>query len=132
MVANKPDQRIAVLVVEDEALVRMMVADTLEEAGFNVIEACHAADALLFLEARPDIAVAVTDVEMPPGAMNGFELARLIRARHSNVQVLIVSGRMSPEPGELPEGGRFLHKPVRPEALVKMVQALLKEGSPPR
>ncbi len=121
----------SVLVVEDEALVRMMVADTLEEAGYNVIEACHAADALLFLKARPDIVITVTDVEMPPGAMNGFELARLIRERHPNVRVLIVSGRMSPEPGELPEGGRFLHKPVRPETLVRMVQTLLSEVSPP-
>src|SRR5215210_2074305 len=68
-----------VLVAEDEALVRMMTVDVLEEAGCAVIEAANAEAALSVLDERSDVQVLVTDVEMPPGPVNGIELARLTR-----------------------------------------------------
>jgi CheY-like chemotaxis protein len=67
-----------VLVVVDETLVRMFMADFLDEAGFKVFEAVNADEALTVLKARPDVQVVVTDIEMPAGSMNGLRLARSI------------------------------------------------------
>jgi CheY-like chemotaxis protein len=57
--------RQVVLIVEDEALVRMTAVDMVEEAGFEVLEATNADEAILLLEARRDITVVFTDIEMP-------------------------------------------------------------------
>jgi CheY-like chemotaxis protein len=57
----------------------MTLADVLDDAGFKVIEAAHADEALRVLVAVPDIQAVVTDVEMPAGSINGFELARRVR-----------------------------------------------------
>ncbi len=116
--------RRTVLVVEDEVLVRMMLADVLDEAGFRVIEAANADEALRVMSAIPDVSAVVTDVEMPGGSLNGFELARRIRAEW-NIGVLIASGRQAPRPGELPEGSHFVAKPVYPETLVSLIRTLL-------
>jgi CheY-like chemotaxis protein len=92
-----------VLVVEDEVLVRMMLADVLDEAGFRVIEAAHADEALSVLTALPEVQAVVTDVEMPGGSMNGFALAREVRTQRPDIGVLIASGRAAPNLGDLPE-----------------------------
>jgi CheY-like chemotaxis protein len=116
--------RRTVLVVEDEVLVRMMLADVLDDAGFRVIEAANADEALRVLSAVPEVAAVVTDVEMPGGSINGFELARRIRAEW-NIGVLIASGRQAPRQGELPEGSHFVAKPVYPDTLVSLIRTLL-------
>jgi CheY-like chemotaxis protein len=72
------EPRMVVLVVVDETLVRMFMADFLDEAGFKVFEAVNADEALTVLKARPDVQVVVTDIEMPAGSMNGLRLARSI------------------------------------------------------
>ncbi len=114
-----------VLVVEDEALVRMTLVDVLDDAGFNVIEAVHADDALQVLQSAPDIQAVVTDVEMPKGSINGFELARRVRTDRQDIGILIVSGRVAPKQGELPEGALFIGKPVDPDTLVKLLNNVL-------
>jgi CheY-like chemotaxis protein len=114
-----------ILVVEDEALVRMTLVDVLEDAGFKVIEAVHADEALRVLKAVSDIHGMVTDVEMPRGSINGFELARYVRDSRQDIGVLIASGRATPKPGDLPEGALFIRKPVHPETLVRMLKTLL-------
>ena len=64
-----------VIVVEDDALIRMVAADVLADAGFTVIEAGHAGEALALLEAHASgIHVLFTDIQMP-GAMDGLALA---------------------------------------------------------
>jgi CheY-like chemotaxis protein len=100
MPENKPDIRALILVVEDEALVRMMLVDVLDDAGFKVMEAAHADEALHILAAAPDVQVVVTDVEMPRGSINGFELARRVREDRQDIGVLIASGRVAPHPGD--------------------------------
>ncbi len=75
------EPRMVVLVVEDETLVRMFMADFLDEAGFKVFEAVHADEALTVLQARPDIQAVITDIEMPAGSMNGLKLAQTIQER---------------------------------------------------
>jgi len=125
MPGPKAPARPLILVVEDEALVRMTLVDVLEDPGFKVIEAAHAGEALRVLRAVTGIDAVVTDVEMPQGSINGFELARRIRTNRQEIGVLIASGRAAPKPGDLPEGALFLGKPVHPETLVRLLKTLL-------
>jgi CheY-like chemotaxis protein len=125
-----PHTRPLILVVEDEALVRMTLVDVLEDAGFKVIEAVHADEALRVLKAVSSIDAVVTDVEMPRGSIDGFELARRVRTDRQEIGVLIASGRAAPKPGDLPDGALFIGKPVHPETLVRLIERLL--GPTPR
>ena len=120
-----PNTRPLILVVEDETLVRMTLVDVLEDAGFKVIEAVHADEALQVLKAVSGIDAVVTDVEMPRGSINGFELAQRVRTDRQEIGVLIASGRAAPKPGDLPEGALFIGKPVHPETLVRLIRSLL-------
>ncbi len=110
----------AVLIVEDEPLVRSVMADALLEEGFTVLEASNTAEALLALEAQPDIAVVLTDVEMPPGA-RGFDLATEASKRWPHVRAVVTSGRTWPGPGDMPGSAVFLPKPWTSEILVQCV-----------
>jgi two-component system, response regulator PdtaR len=112
-----------VLVVEDEALIRMLAVDVLEEAGFEVIEAPSADYAVLVLDKRDDIRVVFTDVDMP-GRLNGFQLARHIQDHHHRVRVIIGSGKCRPAPNDIAPGTRFLQKPYALEVLVREVRRL--------
>ncbi len=120
-----PNTRPLILVVEDETLVRMTLVDVLEDAGFKVIEAVHADEALRVLRAVSGIEAVVTDVEMPQGNINGFELARKVRKDRQEIGVLIASGRAAPKPGDLPDGALFIGKPVHPDTLVQLIRRLL-------
>lgn len=120
-----PNTRPLILVVEDETLVRMTLVDVLEDAGFKVIEAVHADEALRVLRAVSGIEAVVTDVEMPQGNINGFELARKVRKDRQEIGVLIASGRAAPKPGDLPDEALFIGKPVHPDTLVQLIRRLL-------
>jgi DNA-binding NtrC family response regulator len=112
-----------VLVVEDEALVRMLAVDVLEEAGFEVIEASTADYAVLVLDKREDIRVVFTDVDMP-GRLDGFQLARHVQDHHHRVRVIIGSGKCRPGPNDVAPGTIFLQKPYPLEVLVREVRRL--------
>lgn len=113
-----------VLVVEDEAVVRLDAIETLREAGFHVIEAANADEAISILEARPDIRVVVTDIQMP-GSMDGLKLAATIRDRWPPIALIVTSGRVSVQQRDLPERGHFLPKPYSGPRLVEAIQAAL-------
>jgi CheY-like chemotaxis protein len=115
-----------VLVVEDDVLVRMIATDILEEAGLRTAEARDAKEAMILLEARPEIRVLFTDWNMP-GEIDGLGLARMVYKRWPAVGMIVTSGKMDPEPGELPAGARFLKKPYRPSALIQEVEDLLDD-----
>jgi len=102
--------RQVVLIVEDEALVRMTAVDMIEEAGFEILEAANADEAILLLEARRDITVLFTDIEMP-GSMDGLRLAQAVRGRWPPIKIIATSGRCVVRDGDLPSGGLFLPKP---------------------
>ena len=112
-----------VLVVEDEFLVRMNALSLLEEAGFGVLEAGNADEAIALLEARKDIRIVFTDINMP-GSMDGLKLAHAVRRRWPPVKLVLTSGHVRVGNEDLPEGGRFLGKPYQPAELVHMVQSL--------
>lgn len=112
-----------VLVVEDDPLVRAMAVDALEDEGFEVLEAPSADYAASLLEARRDIGVVFTDVTMP-GALNGFDLARLVRRTYPQVHVLISSGALpNGFSGEAPEA-RFVPKPYRMTDVVRIIRGM--------
>lgn len=114
-----------VLVVKDEVLVRMLACDILTEAGYHPLEAVNADEALTIVEARQDIAVVFTDVDMP-GEINGLGLARLIALRAPHLPILITSGAAVVAPTDLPARGRFLQKPYSPSTLVEAVTDLVR------
>ena len=118
----------AILLVEDEPLVRIVHGEVLSEAGLKVLEAANAEEALTVLAASIDVRVLVTDVEMPPGA-SGFDLAHEVARRWPTIEMLIISGRRWPAAGDLPTGAAFLEKPVPPEVLVSQVNAALDRAA---
>ena len=84
-----------VLVVEDEILIRDVIADDLEKAGFTVALAAHADEAIAILEARQDVHLVFTDIDMP-GSMDGLKLAAAVRDRWPPVHIIITTGKTRP------------------------------------
>lgn len=82
-----------VLVVEDEILVRIVIAEELRDAGMRVIEVGSADEAMAHLRAGHKVDVVFTDIELP-GSMNGFELARRLQADFPELKLLMTSGRL--------------------------------------
>lgn len=118
-----------VLLVEDDGLLLMEAADTLSDAGFQVVEAIHADKALKVLESRDDVGVLMTDVDMPRGSMDGFALARLVAHRWPKIPVLVVSGMGVPGPNDMPEGARFIPKPYETSTLVRTLRAFTRRAA---
>jgi two-component system, response regulator PdtaR len=99
-----------VLIVEDEALLRLGAAEMVTEAGFDVVEAGNADEAIALLESHPKIHSVFTDIQMP-GSMDGIKLLAFIRQRWPPIKLVVTSGRVILRQGELPEGAVFIGKP---------------------
>ena len=112
-----------VLIVEDDFLIRSHTAQIIEDAGFDVIEASNADQAIAILEVRSDIAVLFTDIQMP-GSMDGLKLAAAVKGRWPPVQIVATSGLVHVRADDLPEGGRFLPKPYDPTQLTATLREL--------
>ena len=112
-----------VLVVEDEPLVRMPIAEYLRECGFNVLEAENAGEAIGVVETEDHVDVVFTDVRMP-GDMDGFALARWIGSHHPETSVLLTSGYTSSRAGE---GDRLtlIEKPYSQAQVLRRIRSLL-------
>jgi CheY-like chemotaxis protein len=115
--------RSVVLIVEDELLLRMDAVDIIVAAGFEVVEARDADQAIEILEARRDITVVFTDIQMP-GSMDGLKLARAVRGRWPPIKIIATSGRVHLSQTDLPEGGRFLPKPYSPGQVTGVLREL--------
>lgn len=113
----------AVLIVEDDALVRAETVDLVEEAGFTAFEARSAEQALGLLQRHPDIGILFTDVEMP-GSMDGLMLAKAVRELWPSVTIMVTSGRVTLAAHEMPEGSLFFAKPYLPDALLEAFDAV--------
>ena len=113
-------ERAVVLVVEDEPIVRFCAVEMLRDAGYEVLEAAAGDEALKLIEARSDIGVLFTDIEMP-GTIDGHALVEIARARQPAMRVVLTSGRMRPRTEELPPLVLFLAKPYRPDDLISVV-----------
>jgi two-component system, response regulator PdtaR len=111
-----------VLVVEDEVIVRMLIAEALREAGCSVIEAASADEAVRVLKATAAPDVLITDVKLP-GAIDGFELAASIRRAQPRMKVIVTSGHASPDTARH-VADAFLAKPFELQQLVGQVRTL--------
>ena len=117
-------KRPVVLVVEDEFLLRMDAVDMIGDAGFDVIEAANADQAIEILEARRDISVIFTDIQMP-GSMDGLRLARAVRGRWPPIKIVATSAHIGVRETDLPEGGRFLPKPYSSIQVMGVLRELI-------
>ena len=121
------------LVVDDDGLIRMDAVDILEEAGFRVLEAANAEEALLVLQKHgEDIQLLFTDVQMPPGELNGFHLARQCYASWPHIGIIVASGMIEPSEGEMPQEARFVKKPFSADVVYDHLQELLPDGKKPQ
>jgi CheY-like chemotaxis protein len=114
-----------VLVVEDELLMRMNAVTLVEEAGFEALEATNADEAIAILEARKDIRIVFTDINMP-GSMDGLKLAHAIRRRWPPIELILTSGDLQIEAEKFPSRGRFLSKPYGPTELRSALNELAR------
>ena len=94
----------------------------MEEAGFEVIEAANADEAIAILESRRDIRVVFTDIHMP-GSMDGLRLAHAVRDRWPPIEIIVTSGRERVGACDLPAGGRFFAKPYDPGVIRDTLRA---------
>jgi two-component system, response regulator PdtaR len=118
--SNSPSQAL-ILVVDDDVFERMGASDMFLDAGYRVIEAENADDALRCFETNPDIRLLFTDVSMP-GSMSGSDLARQVAERWPGVGIIITSGR--PRPDKLPLSMRFHDKPYEPTTILRQTREM--------
>ncbi len=116
---------VAVLVVEDNVVERLSVAASLHEAGFTVLQARDAAEALDVLGSVTPVDMVFSDVQMP-GALNGFGLAEWIERNRADVKVILTSGRVrrgDPDLGSY--AGPFISKPYDPDIVPEQIRKLV-------
>jgi DNA-binding response OmpR family regulator len=116
------------LIVEDEPLVRMVVADFLRGDGYAVMEAGTADEAVDMLRRHDDIRLVLTDILMP-GALNGFDLAEWVGHHRPGVRVLLTSGYFSEAhlPSRLNWSNRMIRKPYSLAETSSRIRAVLAE-----
>ena len=121
------DDTPAVLVVEDETIVRLFVAELLLDAGFRVIEAANAAEALTILSAGLNVVVSLRTWTCRR-ASTVMSWRTKCTATGPAIEILITSGRRWPEQGDLPAGAAFLAKPCPNEALLLHVHSAVERA----
>jgi CheY-like chemotaxis protein len=119
---------VTVLVVDDEVLLRLSMADDLREEGFAVIEAANADEAIAVLRTTTPVDMVVTDVAMP-GTTDGVGLARFIAANRPDTKVIITSANLLTGPAACPFDGFFL-KPYDLSHIVRLIRSLLEDAGP--
>lgn len=110
------------LVVEDEWLVRMEIAEALDACGWTVVEASSAEAALAMLDHNPAVDLVVTDIRLP-GPATGWDVADAFRAANPKVAVIYCSGNPCEPERQLPDS-MFLSKPCRMDRLVEASRKL--------
>jgi DNA-binding NtrC family response regulator len=128
---DEPSRRRVVLVVEHEILVRITTADYLRDAGYGVIEAANAAEAIAVFGSGEPVDVVFTDIQMP-GLMDGAALARWVCDHHPRTPVLLTSGNDDlVQSAEFLARDAFLPKPYLLEDVASSVRRFLEQGEPP-
>ena len=124
-----PKEPTTVLIVENEAILRMELTDRLAAMGLTVLSAAGADEAIALLDAHPEITVLMTDVKMP-GSMDGARLARHARDRWPPLKIIVASGMPDAALADLPIGALVLPKPFWPEALSDALDQVINGGAP--
>ena len=113
---------ISILVVEDEALLRLDLVETLIGAGYEVLEASDAGQAVDYLRDRRPIDVVITDIHLGEG-LTGWDVAETFRAARSNIPIIYISGAAGDRRRSVP-GSVFFAKPYRTLDILKVCRGL--------
>ena len=113
-----------VLVVEDEMVLRMRAVDIVEDAGFNPVEAVNADEAMAILEARSDISLLFTDIQMP-GTMDGLKLAYAVHDRWPDIKIILVSGQLKLTTTDIPADSHFFGKPLAASQMIAEMRNMI-------
>jgi two-component sensor histidine kinase/FixJ family two-component response regulator len=116
-----------VLIVEDEMVLRMRAVDIVEDAGFIPVEAVSADEAMRVLEARDDISLLFTDIQMP-GSMDGLKLAHAVHSRWPHIKIVLVSGQVAVTDADKPIDSRFFPKPLEIAQMILELQKMIGKG----
>jgi CheY-like chemotaxis protein len=111
------------LVVDDEVFARLYAAQILLDEGFTVLEAADAAEGLEVLNRNSAVDLLFTDISMP-GEMDGLALINKARGIRPDIALLVTSGLMQPQDGDIAWGVKFLPKPYTAQALMRMIRQL--------
>lgn len=114
-------RRPCILVVEDELLIRLMTSEELRDAGYGVIEACNADEALVVLGSGVHVDLVFTDVRMP-GSTDGLGLLGYINTNFQTLPVILTSGHLTSQEARASGAVNFLAKPYLLEMVVSAVQ----------
>ena len=107
---SKLPEPIALVVVDDEPIIRMNTPNIIADEGYSIVEATTADEAYAFLDRHSSLQLFFTDVQMP-GELNGFAPARKVQERWPHICVIVASGMLRLEVGDLPSNARFVSKP---------------------
>jgi two-component system, response regulator PdtaR len=118
--------RPTMLLVEDEVLIRLLIAEELRETGIHVLEASNAGEALVVLQSSLPVHLLFTDVHMP-GPMDGLALTRLVRARYPHIKLMVTSSQQ-PQGYAREAADVFIRKPYDLQAAVRQAEKLLAES----
>jgi CheY-like chemotaxis protein len=124
MVLDHSSAPAVILVVEDEMLLRMRAVDMVEDAGFTSVEAVNADEAVAILESRSDIALLLTDIQMP-GSMDGLKLAHAVHERWPPIRIILVSGQLRLASIDIPADSRFFGKPLEAKEMIAEMQDMI-------
>ena len=118
-----------ILIVEDEAPLRELLADLIEDAGYRAQQAIHGREALALVEQeRPDLVL--SDVMMP--VLSGAELCRILKAQPSTASIpVILMSAAGPELADGAGADAFVDKPFHLDELEALVRRWLPPESPP-
>lgn len=123
-----PMSHALVMIVDDDVFERMGASYMFSDAGYRVIEAENADEALQLFEINTDVRLLFTDVTMS-GSMSGSDLAGQVAQRWPEVGLIVTSGR--PRPEALPSGTRFHAKPYEPTNVLRHAREMTKWRLPP-
>lgn len=120
-----------VLIVEDDQLILLNSRLVLESAGYDVLSAEDAGEALDALDRHPEIGILLTDVTMP-GPIDGLALARRVYELRPELPVFVISGLSKAADEELPPSARFLAKPYTARQLIGLLASVSTDPSSPQ
>ncbi|WJH38621.1 response regulator (plasmid) [Aliirhizobium terrae] len=118
----------AILLVEDEVLIRIELADFFTDAGYHVFEAGDSREAIDILEKEKTIRIVLTDIQLP-GSMDGLKLAHYIRDRYPPTVLLLTSGGVHIEDASLPASSQFIAKPFDPTRILRQIELMTRPGA---
>ena len=119
------------LVVDDDLLILMHTSDILADAGFRTLEASNGDDAKALIDEKgASVTLLFTDVQMP-GSIDGFALARHVADHWPDIEIVVASGLLKPQPGDMPARGTFIAKPFSADVVRDHLRRTLPEGKRP-